>query len=180
MLSFRADVDLSELRRIKLRFKERSRRIIQDAVRVSGEHAVRVARMAYFKDRTGELRRTIRFDSPTWRGAYFVGVLVAPKPYASFVELGTAGHEIWPKAPYNAKSTYPNQSRRGRGKGPHEYVVGRGIALRWKDSGGEIRFASMVHHPGTAPYPFMQPAADAAASYLIMRLRTGFQGLSLS
>lgn len=182
MISFRANVDLAGLRRIKLRFKERANRIVQNGVRVAGDYAVRVARTAYFKDRTGELRRTIRFESPTWRGAYFVGVLVAPMQYASYVELGTKAHDIWPKAAYGAKTSTlkAGQTRRARGKGPHEYVVGRGIALRWKDTGGEIRFARVVHHRGTAPYPFMQPAADAAASYLITNLRAGFASLTLT
>jgi hypothetical protein len=35
------------------------------------------------------------------------------------------------------------------------------VALRWTE-GGRVFFASVVHHPGGKPYPFMGPAVQKA------------------
>jgi hypothetical protein len=60
------------------------------------------------------------------------GKLVSAAPYARFVEDGTQPHVISVK-----------------GGGSLSFV-----------SGGQRRFARTVHHPGTAPRPFMQVARD--------------------
>jgi hypothetical protein len=136
------------------------------------------ARRGTFKDRTGALRGTLRWNIVGWTGATFRVSIAAPMPYAGFVEFGTAAHDIWPKAGYNASkaSLRPGQTRRGRGKGPHEHAAGRGIALRWVDASGE-HFARMVHHPGGKPYPFMFPAQIQAVHTLRDGLSSGFIGL---
>ena len=91
--------------------------------------------------RTGNLQRSI--------GSQVVnettGRLFARAGYAPFVENGTGPHDITP----NAKK-----------------------ALRWAGStrltgspvkgASDVHFARRVHHPGTAPAPFLKPGAEAA------------------
>ncbi len=169
---FTCQVDTTAIRQFEVRVKERINDAMEQAVKAAGAYAVQRARLGKFKDQTGQLRSTIYFDFRGWTRRGCEGDLVAPKDYASYVEYGTDAHEIWPKAGYNAPkgSLHKGQTRRGRGPGPHEHVVGRGQALRWVDGSGE-HFAPMVNHPGTDPLPFMQPAADAAAEELFRQLR---------
>ena len=85
-------------------------------------------------------------------------------PYARFVEFGTRPHEIWPKEGHGfVGPLQPGQSRRAKTDiGTHR------VALRWY-SGGKPVFARMVKHPGTAPMPFMEPAAHKGAGPAIVR-----------
>lgn len=62
------------------------------------------------------------------------GRVVASAPYAAFVENGTRAHDILPR---------------------------RKKVLRFVQNGA-VRFASAVHHPGTAPRPFMADAKERA------------------
>ena len=113
---------------------------------------------APFKDRTGQLRSGIVARFLNSDGNSVLWELLSPMPYTRYVEEGTRPHDIWPKAAHGLKGPLRNgQTRRATGKGPHEHIVGRGIALRWV-SGGITHFAAMVHHPGSRPYPFMGPA----------------------
>jgi hypothetical protein len=61
-------------------------------------------------------------------------IVAAHAPYAYFVERGTRPHIIRPRTAQ---------------------------ALRWYDSGGGPVFASIVHHPGTRPEPYLFPALVA-------------------
>ena len=90
-------------------------------------------------------------------GGEAIGVLVAGAKYASFVESGTAPHEIRPKEGHGFEGPLQKgQSRRGRNDvGTHR------SALRWTDGGG-THFAAVVHHPGGRAYPFMGPAVQKA------------------
>jgi Bacteriophage HK97-gp10, putative tail-component len=155
------------------------RHSLESAGRDAGRAGLDQARRGGFQDRTGELRGTLRWNIVGWTGERFVISITAPKHYASFVELGTQPHEIWPKAAYGASksSLRGGQSRRGRGSGPHEHVVGRGYALRWVDASGE-HFAKMVHHPGSRPIRFMFPAQIQATETYRESLRNGFVGLA--
>lgn len=159
---------------------QRLRANIESSCRVAGKAGVAEARRGQFKDHTFQLRGTIRWQIVGWTGNRFVISIEAPAAYASFVEWGTKPHEIWPKAGYNAKksSLHSGQTRRGRGAGPHEHVVGRGQALRWKDGSGEVHFARMVHHPGSRPYPFMFPAQFQAVETLRESLWSNIHSLS--
>ncbi len=67
---------------------------------------------------------------------------VASANYAVHVEFGTKAHEIRPR----------NRQ-----------------ALRWKARGGGVRFAKVVHHPGTRPKPYMIPGAQKAIASVALR-----------
>jgi hypothetical protein len=178
---FTCQVDTTGIRQLEVMVKERINDAMEQAVKAAGKYAVQRAKLGRFKDQTGQLRSTIYFDYHGWTRAGCEGDLVAPMQYASYVEKGTDPHEIWPKAGYNAPigSLKSGQTRRARGPGPHEHIVGRGIALRWVDGSGE-HFAPMVNHPGTSPLPFMQPAADVAADELVRQLRRFLSAITVS
>jgi len=176
-----ATLDSSGLERSKTRLLGQMLEHIEKAVQRAGDEAVAKAKQGAWKDRTGQLRSEIVFRDARWSGRYFIGVLHAKMPYASYVNDGTQPHDIWPKATYRMKGPVrEGQTRRATGKGPHEHIVGRGLALRWKDAGGEQHFARMVKHPGTQPIPFMDQAADRARVVLYAELKSGFVGLTLN
>lgn len=60
------------------------------------------------------------------------GEIVSPAAHSTFLESGTR---------------------------PHAIEARRAPMLHWVDEGGDHRFARRVWHPGTAPSPFMGPAA---------------------
>lgn len=131
------------------------------AVRARSEHPHKrqTGRLTSTTELRGELHHA---DSS---GAW--GYLINYTPYGHYVEYGTKAHKIWPKAAHGSVGPLRSgQTRRATGKGPHEHIVGRGIALRFK-VGGVIVFARYVNHPGTPPLPFMQPAADYAGLVLV-------------
>lgn len=129
------------------------------------------ARHAY-KDRTGELTRSIDgvVEVTVLGGAY--GYIRAGAEYASFVEEGTAPHTIrpldyhWGEGRFFHGPATPWSRSTGREAKGVKPGVGRGQALRWIDDGGEVRFARVVHHPGTRPYPFMGIAYQKAERVL--------------
>lgn len=139
------------------------------AVQVAGDAGAVYARSQHqHTRRTGRLTNSaeLKFelrgadDSGSW------GYLVNYTPYGAYVEYGTKPHKIYPKAAHGMIGpTREGQTRRATGKGPHEHIVGRGIALRFK-VGGRIVFARYVNHPGTRPMPFMYPAALYAETVL--------------
>lgn len=136
------------------------------AVRARSEHPHkrRTGRLTSVKELRGELRQA---DST---GAW--GYLVNYTPYGAYVEYGTKAHRIYPKAGHRMIGPVrEGQTRRATGKGPHEHIVGRGIALRFK-VGDRIVFARYVDHPGTAPLPFMHPAAEYAGLVLAREIET--------
>lgn len=137
------------------------------AVSLAAIEATQHARaVAPFKDRTGQLRSGIVARFISSNSTSVVWELLSPMPYSRYVEEGTRPHDIWPKAPYGLKGPLRNgQTRRATGRGPHEHIVGRGIALRWVDGEG-THFARMVHHPGSPPMPFMGRAYLKAQAVL--------------
>jgi hypothetical protein len=153
---FHASIDLSHFRSMVGRTLDELQSGLEHSARNAAYEGEREAKRSPFKDQTGELRRKIQARHVRNGHLSSIWMFVAETPYARYVEEGTAPHDIYPKAGYNApkSSLAPGQTRRGRGKGPHESVVGRGRALRWKDGSGE-HFAGMVHHPGTAAFAFM-------------------------
>jgi hypothetical protein len=131
------------------------------AVRARSEHkhTKRTGRLTSSAELRFELRQTD--SSGSW------GYLVNYTPYGAYVEYGTKAHKIYPKASHGMIGpTREGQTRRATGKGPHEHIVGRGIALRFR-IGGRIVFAKWVDHKGSSPYPFMVPAAEYAGQVLI-------------
>jgi len=100
-------------------------------------------------DFTNELVRTCPVDTGNLKNSINMNkvgrnfVITMPY-YAVYVEFGTAPHIIRPK---NKK------------------------ALSWtsgKGGGGERFFAKVVHHPGTAPQPFIRTAFDTALKDIII------------
>ncbi len=106
-----------------------------------------------YKDHTGTLTKSIRGYVEASAPGAAEGVIEATAPYASFVEEGTAAHEIRPKEGYRAMGPL----RRGQSRRKLNDVGTHRIALRWT-SNGQVFFARVVHHPGGKPYPFMGPA----------------------
>lgn len=167
-------LDFSELHRKIEQTKSALKRDLALAVRRACDEGVRVAKRGSFQDRTGQLRATINTTVIGWRGNTFWMQIHAPMLYAHFVDVGTEAHEIYPKRSLYDPSFGPlkkGQSWRSRTSGEH--VVGRGLALRWKDSEGGEHFARMVHHPGTAPTNFFANAIVATRNRLARELLNG-------
>lgn len=154
--------------------------LARNAVNAAGKIAVARAKQGPFKDNTRQLRSTISARNLGQRNRYWTVEIRAPMHYASYVEKGTPPHDIWPKAAHGLIGPVrKGQTRRAMGKGPHEYIVGRGIALRWKNASGQVFFARMVHHPGSKAYPFFEPALQSGWAYLEQFVARGFAGISL-
>lgn len=123
-----------------------------------------------FKDRTGDLRKSIRgiIETSTRGGA--VGFLEARVPYASFVEEGTEPHVIRPKAP---SGTPKSKRLPGQGVRAKTDIGTHRVALRWYDEGGGIHFAREVHHPGSKPHPFIGPALQKTERVIYREVELG-------
>ncbi len=127
-------------------------------------HKVRTGRLTSPAELRFELRQAD--DAGSW------GYLINYTPYGAYVEYGTKPHKIFPKAAHGMIGpTREGQTRRATGKGPHEHIVGRGLALRFM-VGGRIVFARYVNHPGTQALPFLRPAAEYAALVLVRETET--------
>lgn len=142
------------------------------------EAAAHARSVGQFQDHTGDLRKSIVgfLVQKTDTGA--TGQVASVMPYSSFVEGGTRPHDIRPKegegfvGPLQA-----GQSRRKKGDiGTHR------AALRWQGPGG-VRFAALVHHPGSRAYPFFGPAylkvqslLPAKGSALLAKLISKYSG----
>lgn len=99
-------------------------------------------------------------------GFTVTGEVAAPAFYAKWVEEGTRAHDIRPKEGSSFKGPVrPSQSRRAK-----DDIGTTRTALRWFGSDGKFHFARVVHHPGTAPHPFMGPAYIAAEQRLHAQL----------
>lgn len=121
-------------------------RLVADAEKVGGElpglmrqamaksvtmvkNSAREVRTDSFKNQTGTLRRSITGEvQSASRGRVYVA---SPANYGIYVEEGTRPHVITPKG----------------GKKFLAFKVD-----------GRVVFARRVNHPGSKPYPFMEPA----------------------
>jgi hypothetical protein len=93
--------------------------------------------------KTGNLARTIHLGAVTPTRAE----TIASADYAAYVERGTRPHEIRPR---NRKAL------RWAADGASARLSGT------PRSGGRVRFAKRVMHPGTRAQPFMVPGAQKA------------------
>jgi hypothetical protein len=177
-MSFTIAIDFSQFHQRVATSREAIQRDVSRGVAHAAIAGRDQAKRGGWKDRTTNLRRGINAQLLGWSGDAYFWKFATDVPYAKFVEDETRAHWIFPKAGYNAPvdSLYAGQTRRGRGKGPHESAVGRGMALRWKDGGQEI-FARRVYHPGTMGFHFMRDASKHARSVLIEDLHSGFTNL---
>jgi hypothetical protein len=94
---------------------------------------------------TGNLRNAVRAYPPTSDQFPIMGSVGIDRtaPYGKMLEDGTKPHDIRPV---------------------------RAKALRFS-VGGDIRFAKVVHHPGTKPMPFMRPSFAEKRGSIIAMLR---------
>jgi hypothetical protein len=125
---------------------------------------------ARFKDRSGDARRktegVVLSMSTGQDGAK--GELRCEVPYASFLNDGTAPHEIRPRL--GKGSIGPLRAGQKRGSRKARAV------LAWTDGGGQ-HFAPVVHHPGTKADGFMDRGAEAAERVLNERIDAGITRL---
>lgn len=130
---------------------------VSDATSKGAEHA---KTNHAWKDVTGESARGItRETSPAARGSS--GVILATGENLMRLITGTRPHDIRPKA----ASGFIGPTAKSQGRRDINDVGTTRVALRWSDAGG-VRFAQIVHHPGTAPDPFMDDAATVAFTEL--------------
>ncbi len=97
-----------------------------------------------YKNRTGELSRSLVGFVEGWKGDTFVGVIRAGAPHASLVE-------------------YPTR--------PHEIHGNPFLTFRWKGVWVSFRY---VRHPGTKGQPFMHLGYYKAERTLEMEIEKGF------
>lgn len=98
--------------------------------------------------KTGNTARSIHVSETT-----DTRVTITAGGAAEFLEYGTAPHEITPNA---KKALAWAASPAGR------RLSGNPTKAAQRGQSGGMAFAKRVHHPGTKPYPFMVPGAEAA------------------
>lgn len=141
-------------------------RALSDGVRrgvASGvEEGAAVARTGHrWTTRTGETERGITGRVETSTGGGAEGVIESRAAHSSYLEEGTQAHEIRPKE----ESTFEGPLRKGQSRRAKNDIGTHRSALRWTGSDG-VHFARVVHHPGTAPSPFMEPAGAKAEAVI--------------
>lgn len=159
---FTCEIDFSELDAAwKEAQAELARGVTRGVERGVTDGAAEARGSHRYTDCTGALTSSIRGylerSAAPGAGGAAMGVLEATAKHASFVESGTEPHDIYPKEGHGFTGPLPKgQSRRDKNDvGTHR------VALRWQ-TGGQTHFASMVHHPGSQPYPFVGPAVQKA------------------
>jgi hypothetical protein len=175
---FTVEVDCSGLDQPEARTKIALGQQLRTATTGAAAEAVRFAKTtAPFRDRTGQLRASIHVETSSYSARSAESAFVSPQFYAGYVEYGTRAHEIWPKEGHGVVGPL----RRSQGRRERDDIGTHRVALRWFVGGdgspgneGQAVFARMVHHPGSKPYPFMQPARDHAESWLLTELERGF------
>jgi hypothetical protein len=169
MLNLR--LETAELRRACLRAPTTIRLGVIQSVRDACEAGKTKAKAATWKDRTGRTRQLIRVTNFRVSSREAWGFVESPAKHSNILNDGSAPHPIYPKAAHGTPKAKVKvgQSVRARGRGPHEYIVGRGIALRWVE-GGQAHFAKMLLHSGSRAFHFMDDARDVARAVLMSRL----------
>lgn len=99
--------------------------------------------------KTGFLGRSIRPGSLTDDFA----IVKATAPYAAFVEFDTKPHIIKPRNKRVLAWAANGSGRR---------LSGRARTATRRGANGGMRFARVVHHPGTKAQPYLVPGAKAA------------------
>lgn len=149
-----ATLDFSELHRKIALTKSALLSDLALADRKAAEAGVKAAKTGRFKDRTGQLRATINATAIGWRGQTFWMQIHAPMPYAHFVDLDTAPHDI-PKP---------------------ERPPGKPLQFYWEKLG--VWFTGYgVHHPGTHGTMFFAGAIIVTMDTLYRELSGGFKNV---
>ena len=123
-----------------------------------------------WKNITGALEQSIKgvIKRRTQGGTF--GEIVATAEHASYLEEGTAAHEIRPKAGFEHKGPM----RRGQSRRAENDIGTHRVALRFS-VGGIMRFARVVHHPGTQASPFLGPGALKAERVILREVEIAEQ-----
>jgi hypothetical protein len=154
---FTCDIDFSELDAAwQEAMAELARGVNRGVERGVTEGAAEARSSHRYQDRTGALTASIGGHlerSAVGAGGQAIGVLEATAKHASFVESGTAPHDIYPKE----GEGFVGPLRKGQSRRDKRDIGTARAALRWEGPDG-LHFARHVHHPGGRPYPFMGPA----------------------
>lgn len=145
------EIDLSDVRRACNEGNAQQLRVARSApLDAAREGQAQALGRRRYKDRTGGLtgRAFAALVATTETGSE--AEMRWPVPYASFVDAGTAPHEISPR-----RRTY----------------------LKFGGSGGNPVFARSVRHPGTRPTGFAGDAAQTAERLLVRDVEVGFREL---
>ena len=151
------DINTDEFERELARADRELSIAVRDGVKEACEQGAAEARATHvYKDRTGDLTKSIEGKLLVSTPGAALGEIRAKKYYASYVENGTAAHEIYPK-------TITTGGKGGRfGRAMLRFVIG-----------GRVIFASKVNHPGTKPHPFMGQAYQKAERVLVKNVEMG-------
>jgi hypothetical protein len=143
---FDVEIDTGDIERAwREAVEELARGVVRGVVRGVAEGARAALSTGGWRDRTGETRRRTTGTVETTARNGAAGEIASLVPHASFLDQGTAPHEIRPR------------TRR---------------ALRWEDGGGE-HFATRVQHPGTAPTGYMGEAYQKAERVIVREVEVG-------
>ena len=165
----RASVDLSEFNRSVDQTKRELSITLVHAVNRAARAGRDEAKRGGFRNHSGKLRAQISAAPAVSmaRGAF--SYILSAAPYSRFVEYGTRAHIIRPKEGHG----FVGPLKAGQSRRKRTDIGTSRVALRWY-VGGKAVFARVVHHPGSAPYPFMAHAAARAEVVLREELRRGF------
>lgn len=182
---FTAKLELGEYRHAVHRTQSQLHIVMHKGVRdASREGKNRAKQGGRFRNRTGELRGSIKVIKVQRRGKAVWGGYEATAEHASYLEHGTDEHDITPQDRSGGAS--------GRRKGAI-HTSGRNIGKRVKNPvfragggkflrftiGGQVFFARKVKHPGTSPDPFMKPAMDFAERRAVTTIWRGIEDISV-
>jgi len=166
---FAVELDTSDIERAwAAAVDELARGVVRGVVRGIPEGVEAALSTGRWKDRSGETRRrtTGTVETTTRNGA--AGVIESLVPWASYLDQGTAPHEIRPKEGHGFKGPL----QRGQSRRAVDDIGTHRVALRWED-GGQVHFARVVHHPGTAPTGYMGEAYQKAGRVIVREVEVG-------
>jgi phage gpG-like protein len=113
--------------------------------------------------KTGNLQRSIVNGPRTATTA----VVLANANYAASMEYGSKPHIIVPKSQRQRFAGPFQKGQKGQNRGG---VLAWGgpvrLSGRRRSGGKATNFATIVHHPGNKPYPFLMPGAKKAVEGL--------------
>ena len=163
------DIDPSDIERAwAAAVREMSRGVVLGVQRGVMEGADAALATGRWKDRSGETRRKTRgiVDVVVQNGA--VGRLESLVPWASFLDAGTSPHEIRPKEGHG----FVGPLRGGQSRRTVTDIGTHRASLRWESAGG-IRFARVVHHPGTKATGYMAEGMRKCERVIVREVEIG-------
>lgn len=151
-MRYSVEIDTSELEACGRHIAQEIWRGVRDAVVAACREAPAEAlAVRQWKDRSGAAKAATRGFVTSMDDAGASGIVESAVHYASYLDAGTAPHDIWPKV----GEGMVGPMRRGQSRRDKYDIGTHRVALRWFDSGGGVHFARMVHHPGTTGDAYM-------------------------